>query len=218
MKNVVFAVFFLIVLSCVVFAYYGKQGDIEWRFLPSTGAGTQIQGAVTVGFNSGDYPGTNFTQGIITGYFQSYDIIKEEIETINIAGTIYPNTAQFLSFNTENDCDGLIIPCSVIDYTEINVTNTGNVAYDVKLQIPTTTPFGTGSNWQLKITDGVPACNLFADYTIIANTSEVLVYKNLLPGETIKMYYQFDMYSNVSIAKQDTKTTDIITSRPASVC
>ena len=218
MTKIIFLIIFLLLSSYAVFAYYGTQGNIQWRFLPSTGAGTDTGGTTGSAFNSGDYPGTNFTQDGVEGYFQAYDIIEEMIETTNISGTIFPNAAQFLTFNTENSCNGVLAACTVEDYTEINVTNSGTVAYDVKIQIPTTTPFSTGSNWQLKITGGELACNLYTDYTTLGNTSEILAYKNLEPGNTIKMYYQFDMYSNVSIPKNDTKTINITTSRPASVC
>lgn len=148
--------------------------------------------------------------------------ILDTIDTLNVTesinGTISPNAAQFLTFNTENNCTGVVTSCTVAGYDPVEITNNGSSPADIKVQIPTTTPFNAGSNWQIKITNGTAACNLYQTYTTLSTTGETLVYKSLGVNETITLYYQFDMYSNVSVAKQDTKNVTVITSRPGSTC
>ncbi len=73
MKKLLLLIIILILISSTVLAYSGNTSNIQWRFLPSTGAATYIE---TGGheFNSGDYPGTNFTDTTGDGYFQTYDL------------------------------------------------------------------------------------------------------------------------------------------------
>ena len=71
MKPIVILSIFLILFSYAGLAYSGSQGGVQWRLLPSTGSSTTAKGN---SFNSGDYPGTNFSNNAITGYFEAYDL------------------------------------------------------------------------------------------------------------------------------------------------